>query len=94
MKTKTIFSCQKCGYQSVKWLGRCPDCASWNSFMEEVPQAQAAVDIKERIFSKEVPVLLKDVSLEEKQRINIGMPELDRILGGGLVSGSVVLLGG
>jgi DNA repair protein RadA/Sms len=92
MKTKTLFSCQKCGYQSPKWLGRCPDCASWNSFLEE--EISSTVDTKERIFSKENAVLLKDISLEEDLRISTMMPELDRVLGGGLVQGSVVLLGG
>ncbi|MEW6008976.1 MAG: DNA repair protein RadA [Candidatus Omnitrophota bacterium] len=91
-KTKTIFSCQNCGYQSPKWLGRCPDCSSWNSFLEET--ASFSADTKERIFSKDLPVLLKDISLEDSPRIQIGISELDRVLGGGLVSGSVVLLGG
>lgn len=93
MKIKTIFSCQNCGYQSPKWLGRCPDCSNWNSFMEEAPVA-AGVDVKERMFSREPPLLLKDISLKETPRINTGLSELDRVLGGGLVRGSVVLLGG
>lgn len=92
MKTRTIFSCQNCGYQSPKWLGRCPDCSKWNSFMEDVSIESS--DTKERVFSKERPVLLKDVSLEENPRSSSGLIELDRVLGGGLVSGSVILLGG
>ncbi|MBU2540629.1 MAG: DNA repair protein RadA [Candidatus Omnitrophica bacterium] len=92
MKTKTVFNCQKCGYQSPRWLGRCPDCSSWNSLAEEMPQLPQVG--QERIFSKEAPVLLGDISLEDKPRISTRLAELDRVLGGGLVSGSVVLLGG
>ncbi len=92
MKTKTVFSCQKCGYQSPKWVGRCPDCATWNSFAEEMTQLPQ-VELS-RMFSQEAPVLLKDISLEDKPRISTGLTELDRVLGGGLVGGSVTLLGG
>lgn len=92
MKTKAIFSCQNCGYQSPKWLGRCPDCSNWNSFLEET--TSVSPDTKDRIFSKEEPVLLKDISLEDNPRIKTGLVELDRVLGGGIVSGSVILLGG
>lgn len=92
MKTKTIFTCQSCGYQSPKWLGRCPDCSKWNSFTEDV--SFESTDLKERSFSKEQPVLLKDVTLEEKPRVSTNIAELDRVLGGGIVAGSVVLLGG
>ena len=61
MKTKTVFSCQTCGYQSPKWLGRCPDCNSWNSFVEEDYSAPS-VKTKERIaLYKDEPVLLKNV---------------------------------
>jgi DNA repair protein RadA/Sms len=91
-KTKTVFTCQNCGYQSPKWSGRCPDCANWNSFMED--ESFLTSDSKERIFSRDEPVLLKDVSLEDSPRINVGIEELDRVLGGGLVSGSVILIGG
>jgi DNA repair protein RadA/Sms len=94
MKTKTVFSCQNCGFQSPKWLGRCPDCNHWNTFVEEdylapVPKA------KERVaLYKEEPVLLKDVELREAARIKTEIAELDRVLGGGIVAGSVVLIGG
>ena len=94
MKTKTVFSCQNCGYQSPKWLGRCPDCNSWNSFVEEdyaVPSAKT----KERVaLYKDEPVLLKDVEAKEASRLKTDILELDRVLGGGIVSGSVVLIGG
>lgn len=94
MKTKTVFACQNCGYQSVKWLGRCPDCNSWNSFVEEdfvMPPAK----IKERTaIYKDEPVLLKDVEVKEASRLKTGIIELDRVLGGGIVQGCVVLIGG
>jgi DNA repair protein RadA/Sms len=94
MKVKTVFSCQNCGYQSPRWIGRCPDCNSWNSFVEEdfaAPQAKS----KERIaLYKDEPVLLKDVKVKEDSRLKTDILELDRVLGGGIVLGSVVLIGG
>jgi len=94
MKTKTVFSCQNCGYQSPKWLGRCPDCNNWNSFVEEdyaVPSGKS----KERVaLYKDEPVLLKDVEVRDTDRIKTQIAELDRVLGGGIVPGSVVLVGG
>lgn len=94
MKTKTVFACQNCGYQSPKWLGRCPDCSSWNSFAEE-DYASLPAKIKERTaLYKDEPVLLKDIEIKEAQRIKTGISELDRVLGGGIVEGSVVLIGG
>ena len=98
MKTKIIFSCQNCGHQSAKWLGRCPDCSSWNSFVEEdfiEPKLTAKTD-SSRIseFYVSDPVLLKDIENKEEMRIKTGILELDRVLGGGVVKGAVTLLGG
>lgn len=94
MKTKTIFSCQNCGYQSPKWLGRCSDCNSWNSFVEE-DYAPVHPKSKERTaLYKDEPVLLKDVQAQEENRLKTDILELDRVLGGGIVRGSVVLIGG
>lgn len=94
MKTKTIFSCQKCGYQSPKWLGRCPDCNSWNSFVEE-EFAENLSGAKEKLsLYKDGPVLLRDVEIKDTSRIKIGISELDRVLGGGIIPGSVILIGG
>ena len=98
MKTKVIFSCQNCGHQSAKWLGRCPDCSSWNSLVEEdfiEPKLTAKTDssrINEFYISE--PVLLKDIENKEEMRIKTGILELDRVLGGGVVKGAVTLLGG
>jgi DNA repair protein RadA/Sms len=95
MKTKTIFSCQSCGYQSPKWLGRCPDCNSWNSFVEEDYISPTAKGRERAALSyKNEPVLLKDVEVKEEGRLKTDIAELDRVLGGGVVSGSVVLIGG
>lgn len=95
MKTKTIFSCQSCGYQSPKWLGKCPDCNSWNTFVEEDYQAPVLSGSKERItLYKDEPVLIKDIKLKENSRVKTGIAEFDRVLGSGIVRGSVVLIGG
>lgn len=98
MKTKTVFSCQSCGYQSPKWLGRCPDCSHWNSFAEEAflePKmlSPAAYEAISGVSNAE-PVLLKDVENKEDIRLKTQITELDRVLGGGVVKGSVILLGG
>jgi DNA repair protein RadA/Sms len=95
VKTKTVFSCQNCGYQSPKWLGRCQDCNSWNSFVEEDYAVSSSTKAKERTaLYREEPVLLKDVEAEEANRLKTGILELDRVLGGGIVRGSVILIGG
>jgi len=94
MKTRSVFSCSSCGYQSPKWLGRCPDCNSWNSFSEEdyTPISSGA---KERVsLYKDGPVLLKDVVARDEDRLKTNIVELDRVLGGGIVKGSVILIGG
>jgi DNA repair protein RadA/Sms len=94
MKIKAVFTCQNCGYQSAKWLGRCPDCSSWNSFVEE-DYAVPSTKTKERVaLYKDEPVLLKDVEVKEEGRFKTDILELDRVLGGGIVAGSVVLIGG
>ncbi len=95
-KDKTIFLCNDCGYESPKWAGKCPACGAWNSFVEKVvrggtPQ-RAATPLMERLQSQ--PVLIDDVASDELPRIDMGDAELNRVLGGGLVPGSLVLLGG
>ena len=94
MKTKTVFSCQGCGYQSPKWLGRCPDCGNWNSFAEEDYPAPAAKGGMRVSLYKDEPVLLKDVVTSHANRFKTGIQEVDRVLGGGIVEGSVILIGG
>lgn len=94
MKTKSIFSCQSCGYQSPKWLGRCPDCNHWNSFVEENYTAISPKARQRVCLYKEEPVLLKDIEIGETNRLKTEISELDRVLGGGIVKGSVILIGG
>ena len=91
---KTIFVCSECGAVSRKWAGKCPECERWNTMVEE--EEQPAVSVKGAVFSgKEAKAeRLSDTSLPAYIRNRTGMGELDRVLGGGLVSGSVVLLSG
>ena len=93
-KNKTIYTCQHCGFQSAKWLGKCPDCSSWNSFVEEDYAAPSGKTKERAALYKEEPVLLKDVQAQESNRIKTDIAELDQVLGGGIVRGSVVLVGG
>jgi DNA repair protein RadA/Sms len=96
MKTeKSIFSCQSCGFQSPKWLGRCPDCGSWNTLLEESRFSSAVIHPwEEGPVRRSVPQSLKEISNQGEQRVLVGIEELDRVLGGGLVPGSAVLIGG
>ncbi len=87
-----IFFCQECGMESPKWMGQCPGCRAWNSFVEE-PAARKSGSVRSS-KSTAVPVTLSGISMEEEKRISTGMPELDRVLGGGIVPGSLVLVGG
>ena len=91
MKTKTVFVCTECGNEYSKWMGRCTACGAWNSVVEEVREkTSSSVSVKKA--SK--PVLIKDVTTEEGERTSAGSGELDRVLGGGIVKGSLVLCGG
>lgn len=90
-KSKTKFVCDRCGTESLKWMGRCPDCGEWNTLVEMV-EAPPASRSSGRIGS--APVSLKDVPLESLDRVRIPIGELDRVLGGGIVPGSLVLVGG
>ncbi len=96
MKTKTIYYCAECGYESAKWLGKCPACNSWNSFCEEIALAgnSKAASKTHTSLRKNTPTKLTDVSLTKEERILSGIGELDRVLGGGIVKGSLVLVGG
>ncbi len=87
-KTKTVFQCQSCGYTSLKWLGRCPDCGAWNSFSEE----RAVETIKGR--ERAVPLSFEEINPTSGIRQSTEIKEFDRVLGGGVVPGSVILIGG
>ncbi len=96
-KAKTRFFCQSCGYESAKWLGKCPSCEAWNSFVEEVVAKENGKNDwrQESTRSKSVqPKVLSDISSGNEVRVSTGDNELDRVLGGGIVPGSLVLIGG
>lgn len=88
-----MFFCQECGYESAKWQGQCPACKAWNTFVEE-PQDVVKGTRSQNSGRELKPVALKAVSLEEETRVSTGMKELDRVLGGGIVRGSLLLVGG
>ena len=90
-KTKTVFQCQSCGYSSPKWLGKCPDCGAWNSFSEEM---QSPKSLKSLSTGNSGPTPLSSVTGGNEKRVPIGIAEFDRVLGGGLVKGAVILIGG
>ena len=95
-KSKTVFVCNSCGYESAKWLGRCPACNEWNSFYEEkvISSLNNSLNDSRKIRTKAIPLKLKEVEGIEVARTSTGISELDRVLGGGLVKGSLVLVGG
>lgn len=93
-KTKTVYFCQNCGSQSSKWLGRCPTCNEWNTFVEEVVQRDTGK--KSSLFSTlhAQPRLIDEIDVDKIQRLDSGNNELNRVLGGGIVPGSLILIGG
>ena len=91
-KTKTIFVCSECGYESSKWLGKCPSCGTWNSFYEEKEITTSSKASKSKSDTK--PQALNTFEGKEAIRCNTGFEEVNRTLGGGLVKGSLILLGG
>lgn len=95
-KGKTaVYFCQSCGYESAKWMGQCPGCHEWNTFVEElVDKKTAAKTVGKQLQPKTKPQTLGAIELRQEHRMTSGMPELDRVLGGGIVSGSMVLVGG
>lgn len=94
-KSKTVFVCNECGYESVKWLGKCPGCGQWNSFCEEKIAKETSNSFAKGDKIKNVtPRKLNEVVGKEEIRIKTGSNELDRVLGGGLVKGSLILVGG
>lgn len=94
-KAKTVFFCKECGHESGKWLGQCPGCKLWDTFVEEpvVKKSKTSLGGSIRVTTSE-PTLLSDVNTTADERIQIGIEEFDRVLGGGIVIGSLVLVGG
>ena len=102
-KTKTVYVCSECDYQSAKWMGRCPGCGNWNTFVEEtyeneVPQKESGATRRQTMLARSAgeaePQPLSSEKLPDYLRRSTGIGEFDRVLGGGLVEGSVVLLSG
>ena len=97
-KTKTAYFCQSCGYESAKWLGKCPSCNQWNTFVEEIVEKSSTsipiwkTEATSRKLSK--PSKVDEIQSSTERRIPTGDKELDRVLGGGLVEGSLILIGG
>ncbi len=93
-KTKTQYTCQNCGAESAKWLGRCPSCNEWNSFVEEIviKETKFNADRSGGIVSKPIPI--SQIQFSENKRIDTKSEELNRVLGGGIIPGSMILLGG
>ena len=98
-KIKSVFFCQSCGYESSKWMGQCPGCKEWNTFVEETvkPAAKAAKGISAsgaQSGTYEAPKALSDIEMKDEERYDTHIGELNRVLGGGLVKGSLILVGG
>ena len=95
-KLKQVYICQECGYESGKWMGKCPNCNEWGSLVEEVVEAKkpTLTASSSRGIASSSPVKLRDVKVENETRTTTGMKELDRVLGGGIVKGSLILVGG
>lgn len=92
---KNVFFCQECGYESPKWMGQCPGCKNWNTFVEEIVNTAQGKHRESGIEKKKMePMSLSQISMEEENRIHTEIQELDRVLGGGIVQGSMTLVGG
>ena len=93
-KNKSVFVCNECGYESAKWLGKCPACNSWNTFFEQKIVENKNTTFKDLSNKQNMPQKLNSYEARDTLRTSTGFDELDRVLGGGLVKGSLILLGG
>ncbi|WP_319479658.1 DNA repair protein RadA [uncultured Draconibacterium sp.] len=93
-KTKTIYTCQNCGAQSPKWLGKCATCNEWNTYVEEIVEKKQSTGKLSVQISGNQPITLENIEMARTQRISVGIEEFNRVLGGGIVPGSLILLGG
>jgi len=91
-RSKTVYTCQECGYETSGWLGKCPACNAWNTLVEELRENAAKTSATTLIDVK--PVSLNDILMEKEERYSTGIREMDRVLGGGVIKGSLVLVGG
>ena len=93
-KQRTLWYCTSCGNESSKWMGQCPACKEWNTMVEAPVKSQSAKTSLRSTTTAHNPVLLKDIKSDQEPRKSLGNSELDRLLGGGIVPGSLVLIGG
>ena len=97
-KNKSVFYCQNCGFESTKWMGQCPGCREWNTFVEETVSAVSSKSTTKSARAGhgagQTPTVLADIAIQEEDRLRTGIGELDRVLGGGIVQGSLTLVGG
>ena len=94
-KQKTVYVCSNCGAESAKWIGRCPSCGEWNTYHEEiVAPSSSKIESFSTSSEKKRPELINNIKVSDRVRISTGINELDRVLGGGMVGGSLILLGG
>ncbi|MBA2882585.1 DNA repair protein RadA/Sms [Desulfosalsimonas propionicica] len=91
---RIIYWCQACGHQSPKWMGRCPDCGQWDSMVEQTAPSGPASAARKALADRPEPVLIDAVAMDGEERIRTGVDEFDRVLGGGIIAGSLVLIGG
>ena len=89
-----VYFCQNCGYESAKWMGQCPGCHEWNMFVEEMIDKKSAGKGKATGSESAKSVRLSEIEMKQDKRISTDIAELDRVLGGGIVQGSLVLVGG
>ena len=96
-KVKSVYICSECGYQTPKWMGKCPSCNKWNTMQEtitEQPKRQAGISEPSRTIAGRMPKKISDIEVNSEARFKTGLAELDRVLGGGIVKGAVMLVGG
>ncbi|MDE5746380.1 MAG: AAA family ATPase, partial [Acetatifactor sp.] len=95
-KSKSVFYCQNCGFESTKWMGQCPGCKEWNTFVEEVVNTASLKNMgkSQGARSSRAPEVLADITIQEEDRLQTHIAELARVLGGGIVQGSLTLVGG
>ncbi|GFI38270.1 DNA repair protein RadA [Muribaculaceae bacterium] len=93
-KTKSVYFCSDCGYESPKWLGKCPGCGEWNTFVEEKVSAKPGKSARKGLVRSSTPVRLSEIEVKEEMRVKMPSSELNRVLGGGLMAGSLTLIGG
>ncbi|HDL64829.1 MAG TPA: DNA repair protein RadA, partial [Proteobacteria bacterium] len=90
---KTAYFCQECGYKSLKWMGKCPGCGGWNTLVEETVEVEKKGARSHPRWGKNKPIPITEIKPQANIRTKTGIKEFDRILGGGIVAGSLVLVG-